>query len=269
MDSQLNNTDDYDKAVFSRDGFLVKKGLAPVALCDEIRAVSLAQLKENVAPIEYEVDVQYPGSPISKSAAGGDTCRRLLHAYARNDLYRDWATNDKLKSILVNLFGSESGTAESVSRGQSSVEISQCHHNCVMTKQPGYSSATLWHQDNRYWSFDEQNLISVWLAVGDETKNNGCLRVIPGTHKLEIEPGRFDASLFLRPDLPANKALIAQSQIVELEKGDVLFFHSRLFHAAGRNLSGDTKISLVFTYHQSTNLPIRGTRSDRFPSISL
>ena len=138
-----------------------------------------------------------------------------------------------------------------------------------MTKRPGYSSATLWHQDNRYWSFDEQNLISVWLAVGRETKQNGCLRVIPGSHRLEIEPGRFDANLFLRSDLEENKSLLNSAIKLELEPGDVLFFHSRLFHAAGRNLSDETKYSVVFTYHEEENKPILGTRSARFPSISL
>ena len=56
---------------------------------------------------------------------------------------------------------------------------------------------------------------------------------------------------------------------VFMEKGDVLFFHSRLFHAAGRNLSEETKFSLVFTYHEAGNRPITGTRSSRFPSVMV
>ncbi|MFB0933251.1 MAG: phytanoyl-CoA dioxygenase family protein, partial [Pseudomonadales bacterium] len=183
--------------------------------------------------------------------------RRLLHAYSRHELFRNWSTSPQIASHLDNLFMSRHN------------RLSQCHHNCVMTKQPGYSSATLWHQDNRYWHFDEENLISVWLALGAETKKNGCLRVIPGTHELELSPGRFDANLFLRPDLAENKALIAKAIKVELEKGDVLFFHSKLFHAAGRNLSDETKFSVVFTYHQGRNEPIVGTRSNRFPSVEL
>jgi phytanoyl-CoA hydroxylase len=93
--------------------------------------------------------------------------------------------------------------------------------------------------------------------------------VIPGTHNMAFEPGRFDASLFLRPDLAENKALIAESRKVPLAKGDVLFFHSKLFHAAGRNLSAETKFSLVFSYHEAGNHPIEETRSARFPGIPL
>ncbi len=269
MNSQTEYTSEFDRAAFERDGFLVKKGFAAHSVCDDIMSISKTQLNDNLAPIEYEVDVQYPGSPVSKNAEGGDTCRRLLHAYARDERFRQWATSDAIRSVLEDLFRGERTVSAAGNANESNVLMSQCHHNCVMTKQPGYSSATLWHQDNRYWSFDQQNLISVWLAVGDETKKNGCLRVIPGTHKTQIDPGRFDAALFLRPDSPENKELISRSKTVELAKGDVLFFHSRLFHAAGRNLSDETKFSLVFTYHEANNRPITGTRSGRFPSVIL
>ena len=244
-------------AAFKRDGYLVVPSLAGDALCNEMREVAAGHLEANLAPVEYEVDVQYPGSPRAADAEGGQTVRRLLHAYARHSVFRDWAVSEPVRAHLTSMFD----TPE--------VMLSQCHHNCVMTKQPGYSSATLWHQDNRYWSFDHRNLISVWLALGNETRDNGCLRVLPGSHLLDIEPGRFDASLFLRTDLPENKRLLATATTVELSPGDVLFFHSRLFHAAGRNLTTDTKYSVVFTYHEAANRPIEGTRSARFPGISL
>ena len=57
---------------------------------------------------------------------------------------------------------------------------------------------------------------------------------------------------------------------MELEAGDVLFFHCRLFHAAGKNRSGEVKLSAVFTYHTAgSNRPIPGTRSDRYPSVPV
>lgn len=248
---------DIEVAAFRRDGYLVAKSLVDEATCETMHAIAADHLARRLAPMEFEVDVQYPGSPHSLDAEGGDTTRRLLHAYTRDPLFREWATSDTLQRHLLQLFGGDR------------VELSQSHHNCIMTKQPGFSSATLWHQDNRYWSFDRQNLISVWLALGDETRSNGCLRVIPGSHEMEIEPGRFDAALFLRTDVPENKALLSRARPVELRRGDVLFFHSRLFHAAGRNLTGETKYSLVFTYHECSNRPIRDTRSARFPGIAL
>ncbi|MBD3648361.1 MAG: phytanoyl-CoA dioxygenase family protein [Pseudomonadales bacterium] len=245
------------RARFQRDGYVVQRALADDGMCESMLRIAREHLADTLAPVEYEADVKYPGAPADRDAEGGSTVRRLLDACARHPLYREWATSIPVRSTLSQLFG----TGE--------VTLSQCHHNCIMTKQPGFSSATLWHQDNRYWSFDEENLISVWVALGTENRDNGCLRVIPGSHAMNIEPGRFDARQFLRPDLPENKELIARSALVELNKGDVLFFHSRLFHAAGRNLTDETKFSVVFTYHEASNHPIEATRSARYPGIPL
>ena len=245
------------KEKFQQDGFLVLPGQIDSRDCEALRRVAEKHLRLGLAPIEYEVDVQYPGSPSSAQSAGGMTPRRLLHAYSRDVLFRQVAASAGITSVLESLFGSND------------ICLSQSHHNCVMTKHPGHSSATLWHQDNRYWQFAEPDLISVWLALGKETRHNGCLRVIPGTHRQSIEQRRLDEALFLRPELEENKRLIRQSQRVALEKGDLLFFHSRLFHAAGRNLTDSIKFSLVFTYHKASNQPVAGTRSARYPSPLL
>jgi len=242
---------------FVRDGYLVLKNLANAEFCNVIRDWATLASTDMHAPLEYETDVQYPGAPASFNAVGGKTSRRLLNIYSRDDIIRQWATSQMLAGPLRQLLVADD------------ISLSQCHHNCLMTKFPGYSSATLWHQDNRYWSFDRQDLVSAWLALGSETIRNGGLKVIPGTHRMDIDEGRFDAKKFLRPDLPINQELIEQAIDVELDAGDLLFFHSRLFHAAGRNQSDKVKMSLVFTYHSADNAPIMDTRSARYPSITL
>lgn len=246
---------------FERDGYLVVRGLCPPSLRERLQTATAEHLNPVLGPVEYEVDVGYPGSPISRAAPGGNTPRRLLNAFTRDQAFRDWSVGPEVGDQLKALFRDEFGHEE--------VLLSQCHHNCVMTKHPGYSSATLWHQDIRYWSFDRPELISVWLALGEETAKNGALKVIPGSHRLHLDRGRLDSSLFLRTELPENQALLAAAISVELEPGDVLFFHCRLFHAAGMNLTEAVKQSLVATYHAADNQPIPETRSALLPSIPL
>jgi phytanoyl-CoA hydroxylase len=82
-------------------------------------------------------------------------------------------------------------------------------------------------------------------------------------------PEQLDERLFLRTDVDANKPLIATCRRLELDAGDVLFFHCRLFHAAGHNQTADTKFSLVFTYHAADNRPLAGTRSASLPDIPV
>lgn len=241
---------------FQQHGFLVLPGLASMPLCREIVDLTHSWLAADAQPIEYEADVDYPGSPQSREAEGGHTARRLRQAYGRDALLQQWATGAHLARPLQQLLGE-------------AVLLVQAHHNCIMTKQPAYSSATGWHRDIRYWSYARPELISAWLALGDETVENGCLWVIPGSHLLPIEAERFDQRLFLRTEHPANANLLQQARPVPLRQGDVLLFHANLFHAAGRNTTQQSKYSLVFTYRAASNQPSTTSRSASLADIPL
>ncbi|MEO8627091.1 MAG: phytanoyl-CoA dioxygenase family protein [Betaproteobacteria bacterium] len=213
-------------------------------------------MRLEIPPIEYEADLRYPGAPLSRDQPGGSTTRRLLNAYARAPAFAQWAQSPAVTQPLHQLLGPD-------------VQLSQVHHNCLMTKQPSYSSITGWHQDIRFWAFERPDLISVWLALGREFPDNGCLSFLPGTHAMAIDRERLDDGLFLREDVPENSALVATVVTPTLEPGDVVFFHARTFHSAGRNMTDDVKLSLVFTYHAGDNNPIGHTRSASLPSISV
>lgn len=242
---------------FTRDGFAVLPQLLDAGRLQALRDAVLGSIDPPLAPVEFEADVAYPGSPESQLAVGGQTPRRLLHAYGRDTVFRALASDPKIVAALQSLLDSDQ------------VCVSQNHHNCVMTKMPGFSSETQWHQDIRYWRFDRSDLISVWVALGDERVENGALRMIPGSHQMAFDAGRLDAKLFLRQDLDENLALIETSLDSELNAGDAVLFHCRTFHAAGRNTTREPKLACVFTYHSADNLPIPGTRSSRFPSIAV
>jgi len=242
---------------FNRDGYYVARSLITPDEVSALVALIDNSLSPALAPVEFEADVHYPGAPASRNAPGGQTPRRLLHAFGRDALFQQIGRHPVVVQILKAIMGADA------------VRLSQNHHNCVMTKHPGYSSVTSWHQDIRYWRFDRRELVSTWLALGSETRKNGGLLVIPGSHTLDFEPGQFDASLFLRTDLEDNEELLARAIVVELEPGDMLFFHSRTLHAAGQNETDQIKRSLVFTYRAEDNQPIPETRSAVYEDIPV
>lgn len=233
---------------FKKNGYLVLPGFSTAQFCERVVAFATSELERQVMPIEFEADTHYPGAPLTRSAEGGATARRLLMASARHPMLLDWATAGALNGILHQLLGQD-------------VLLSQAHHNCIMTKQPVFSSVTGWHRDSRYWNFARPDLVSAWLALGAEQAENGCLLVLPGSHHWAIDAGQLDASQFLRTDLAKNKSLLEQAVAVPLCQGDLLLFHSNLFHAAGRNRTGRTKFSMVFTYRSGDNPPLPGSRS--------
>jgi phytanoyl-CoA hydroxylase len=245
------------RQAFAEDGFLIMRALASAERLNAMRTTTLEHASAHVAPIEYEADVAYPGAPASREAEGGNTPRRLLQAYDRDPLFADWAADARLSAMVAQLLDSND------------VWLSRNHHNCVMTKSPRYSTATAWHKDLRYWSFATPRLINAWLALGDETPANGCMRALPGTHRMRFDTAQMDADQFLREDRDDTKGLIDTAVLAELAPGDVLFFDAGLLHAAGANTTDERKLSMVTTYYGADNAPIAGTRSARLDPIHV
>ena len=241
---------------FHHDGYLIFRGMLAPDACAQMQALAHRHLQAEVAPLEYEADVGYAGAPDSRAAPGGRTVRRLRGAYARDRLLHDWALDARVAARLQLLLDEP-------------VLLTLAHHNCVMTKHREFGTATGWHRDSRYWSFARTDLISVWLALGNEHAGNGGLKVIPGSHRWQLAPGQLDALDFLRTDVAENAGLFAQGIDVELDAGDVLFFHSGLFHAAGRNDSAQIKTSVVFAYRAASNPPRPGSKSAAAGEVAL
>jgi phytanoyl-CoA hydroxylase len=243
-------------ARFDADGYLIVRGLADAATIEPMLELTRSGLSSGAEPVEYEADLMYPGAPASRGTEGGNTIRRLKEAHGRSPLFTRWVSQPALVARLQQLL-----------KGQ--VVMPLAHHNCIMTKNPRFSSETGWHQDIRYWAFERPDLVSVWLALGDEGPDNGGLYLIPGTHRMNFDRSRLDDALFLRPELPENAALIARKVPALLAAGDVLFFHARTFHSANRNRTTHPKFSVVFTFRALDNQPRPGTRSSSMPELLL
>ena len=253
----LNTLTQEEYDFFHINGFLVKRKFIETDYIQQLQNKVINHLNNRVKPYELEQEVHYPGSPKTVEEKGGDTIRRLLLAYTRDPVFTKWAENSEALQILKKLFSSNE------------LYLVQSHHNCIMTKQPKYSSETHWHKDIRYWNFENQNLINTWLPLGEETKDNGCLLVIPGSHEWDAPRENLDERLFLRQDLEINQAWLETAIEVELKKGDLLFFHASLFHAAGRNRTTTSKNAIVTTYHSESNHPLKNTKSVKFDEVLL
>lgn len=243
-------------ATLHEQGFVVARGFAAANEVQVLRDLSQRLLAQAAAPAEYEADLQYPGAPASRQAEGGHTVRRLLDAYGRDPSYRHWATSPRIAAWLRACFGQQA-------------VLSTTHHNCVMTKHPRYGSLTGWHQDIRYWSFSEENLVSCWLALGHEHAGNGGLFFLPGSHAATFQPAQFDGAKFFVSDLPDNQPWIERAVCPELEPGDAVFFHCRTLHAARGNGSDAVKLSVVHTYYPRDTHPVPGTRSASRTDVPL
>ncbi|OXS58974.1 phytanoyl-CoA dioxygenase [Cohnella sp. CIP 111063] len=107
-------------------------------------------------------------------------------------------------------------------------------------KDPYVGRATPWHEDSAYWNgrFDKYDkIVTVWLAIDRSFKDNGCMRVIPGTHhngfsqyeNVDMSVNTFHAQI---KDIDESKAVY-----FELEPGECSLHDSRIIHGAAANTS--------------------------------
>ena len=160
-----------DLSSFYKNGYLIKRKLFSLQQCSQLKNKSKDILVKRITPYELEAELNYPDGPIDKE---NNTIRRIKHIYARDTLFSNVASDKNVVNIIKKILDTKS------------LILSQNHHNCIMTKQPQFSSRTDWHQDIRYWSFFDNNLVSFWLALTIENKMNGSLNIIPGSHLLDI-----------------------------------------------------------------------------------
>ncbi len=140
-----------------------------------------------------------------------------------------------------------------------------CHfHSKLMQKEPKVGGAWEWHQDYGYWyknqfMFPDQ-LISVMVALTEATKENGCLQVIKGSHKLgRINHGFSGEQVGADLVMVENSLKTMELVYCEIQPGDALFFHSNLLHRSEANLSDYPRWSIISCYSSQSNLAYNET----------
>jgi len=134
-----------------------------------------------------------------------------------------------------------------------------CHfHTKLMQKEPRVGGAWEWHQDYGYWYKNQflfpDQLVSVMIALTEANKENGCLQVIKGSHKLGRVNHGFAGEQVGADMVMVNHALeIMEHVYVELNPGDALFFHSNILHRSEANLSDRPRWSLISCYNSLSN----------------
>ncbi|MFJ9543710.1 phytanoyl-CoA dioxygenase family protein [Streptomyces sp. NPDC101225] len=129
------------------------------------------------------------------------------------------------------------------------------HYIC---KPPYDGQPVLWHQDGAYWSLSPMQALTVWLAVDESTTENGCLRMIPGSHVLPLHKPSVrtdtDNMLFSASDEDLVREWAEERGVVdiELQPGDVSIHHPNLLHCSEPNTSAKRRCGLDMGYISTT-----------------
>ena len=118
-------------------------------------------------------------------------------------------------------------------------------------KEPRNPSFVSWHQDSTYWGLEPPDIVTAWVALSESTHENGAMRVIPGSHKLDQAPHRdtFAANNLLSRGQEIMVE-VDESKAVELplQPGEMSLHHVRLIHGSEPNPSTKRRIGFAIRY---------------------
>lgn len=224
-------------AAYHRDGFLLIKGFCSAEEVDRLYTTALQ-------------DNAMQNNALDLNDQAGKKTRLSLWFTPGNDVFGYLTRSKRIVNTVAQLLDSDAPV---------------CHfHSKLMQKEPRVGGAWEWHQDYGYWykngfMFPDQ-LISVMVALTPATKENGCLQVIRGSHKMGRVNHGFAGEQVGADMVMVNNALQTMELVYsELHPGDALVFHPNLLHRSEANLSEHPRWSLIACYCSQSNLAYNET----------
>ena len=120
-----------------------------------------------------------------------------------------------------------------------------------------------WHQDSTYWGMEPADVVTAWLALSDSNSDNGAMRVIPGTHRLDQLAHRQTQevdNMLSRGQEIAVDVSEADAVTLELAPGQISLHDVKLVHGSEPNLSERRRIGLAIRYIPTHVRQTMGTR---------
>lgn len=150
-------------------------------------------------------------------------------------------------------------------------EVYHYHHKLIL-KEPRVGGAWEWHQDYGYWYHNgclAPDMASCLIAIDGASKENGCLQVLRGSHRL----GRIDhvkTGDQTGADLERVAVALERFELVhvELTPGSAVLFHSNLLHRSDQNHSERPRWALICCYNTRHNNPYKESRHPRYTPLS-
>ena len=215
--------------LFRHNGFVKFPTQLPMDQVEALKAAALKDMAEVVEPV-----AQQNGRII-----------RISAIWERGGIFRETITCDEILNPLESLLGSN-------------IEYVLNRHNHVYLRDAGSSHSLALHRDVRHWS---RTIATVLVYLEDTNLENGCTRVVPGSHHLPAFANLKDDAL--------QKIAAGQTIPLPMPAGGLLAIDSMLIHSAGVNHTDRTRMSMTLGYHTADELMfeesprkvlVRGTR---------
>ena len=125
-----------------------------------------------------------------------------------------------------------------------------CWGSQFFTKNAHDEGYVSWHQDGTYWGLSSPDVMTAWVALTPSLPENGCMRVIPGTHKSQVPHADTfaESNLLSRGQEIAVEVDLGRAVDVVLQPGQMSLHHVLIFHGSERNDSDMRRVGFAIRY---------------------
>jgi phytanoyl-CoA hydroxylase len=215
------------KQFWNENGYLAVENLLPMEEIEKLRE-SLDVLESYAEGLEESTDR-------FKFKVFGDGGGRMVQSIAEpHELGGEWMALARDKRILDIV-------EELLSKNI------MLYYSMLMMKPPRQGFAAPWHQDFAFFVHDRADVLACQLYLDDSTPENGCIKVVPGSHKLGLlnhfKEGQF-TGIFEGDSTEFDK----QAVELPMKAGSAVFWHSLTLHSSDPNRSEKPRRAIVFEY---------------------
>ncbi len=245
MDMPGNYLTHVQQDQFWSDGYLVVEGAVDNDTLARLRAQMDAWAEESRKHTEPYGEPTVDGRPRfdleENHSAERPALRRINNPVEISDHFYKVMTDAPMVDMVATLIGPDV----------------KYHHCKINSKLPGSQMVVHYHQDFPYTPHTNDDVITALLLLDDVDEGNGCLMVVPGTHKGAID-SLYESGEFTGKVNPVLEEEYLKRQVpIEGKAGSVCLMHTRLLHGSETNLSKDRRRAIYLcVYSAADAIPI-------------
>jgi ectoine hydroxylase-related dioxygenase (phytanoyl-CoA dioxygenase family) len=213
-----------ERAAYARDGYAVVPAVFPAA---------------GLAAIDAEIDrlITVPGNEAGPGRAGW-----IYDIARRSEITRDFAEDERLLALVRDVV--RPGLA--------------IHSTKLVTKLPHSDDVCHWHQDEAFYLKPEDSdthsrtRMSVWVPLQDATEANGCLWVVPGSHRWGMEEWVWQDSGTCQKRISRHEWADAHATPLPVGAGSVVLFSAWTWHHSRNNRTDGIRRAFIVSYQEAT-----------------
>lgn len=200
---------------FDENGYIVAQGLFTPEEVDFFLDHYMDLRHKGTYPGDMVADTQRSNDPLKKYP-------RMINMHNWDDASMRWLLDERLNTWLTSLFGLEPLAVQT-----------------MLYFKPPQARGQALHQDNFYLRARPGTCMAAWLSLDAAEEANGCMQVVPGSHKWPILCAKKADTAVSFTDITVPLPEDQEVRSIIMEPGDVMFFHGNLVHGSYPNTTPD------------------------------